>query len=83
MSNTDEDRHEPTGTYANRGIPLPGLRPAHQRLGITQRELAARADQAADDLQAGDPAERIVPANPTKTSGSAECDICGTGRGSR
>jgi hypothetical protein len=33
MSNTDEERHEPTGTYANRGIPLPGLRPAHQRLG--------------------------------------------------
>ena len=43
MSNTDEERQEPTGTYANRGIPLPGLRPAHQRLGLTQRELAARA----------------------------------------
>ncbi len=43
MSNTDEERHEPTGTYANRGIPLPGLRPAHHGLGLTQRELAARA----------------------------------------
>jgi hypothetical protein len=34
MSNTDEERHEPTGTYANRGIPLPGLRPAHQQPGL-------------------------------------------------
>ncbi len=43
MSNTDEERHEPTGTYANRGIPLPGLRIAPQRLGLTQRQLASRA----------------------------------------
>lgn len=43
LSSADEERHEPTGTYANRGIPLPGLRPARQRLGLTQRQLAARA----------------------------------------
>jgi transcriptional regulator with XRE-family HTH domain len=43
MSNTDDQRQESTGTYANRGIPLPGLRPARQRLGLTQRQLAARA----------------------------------------
>lgn len=39
MSNAEE----PIRTYNNRGIPLPGLRPARQRLGLTQRELAARA----------------------------------------
>ena len=44
LSNTDDKRHEPTEPYANRGIPLPGLRPARQRLGLTQRDLAARAD---------------------------------------
>ncbi len=43
MSNADEERYEPTGSYDNRGIPLPGLRPARQRLGLTQRDLAARA----------------------------------------
>ena len=43
VSNADEERHEPTGTYVNRGIPLPGLRPARQRLGLTQRQLASRA----------------------------------------
>jgi transcriptional regulator with XRE-family HTH domain len=43
MSNADDKRHESTGTYANRGIPLPGLRSARQRLGLTQRQLAARA----------------------------------------
>jgi transcriptional regulator with XRE-family HTH domain len=43
VSNADDERHEPTGTYAARGIPLPGLRPARQRLGLTQRQLAARA----------------------------------------
>ncbi len=43
MSNADDERHEPTGTYTARGIPLPGLRPARQRLGLTQRQLAARA----------------------------------------
>jgi DNA-binding XRE family transcriptional regulator len=43
LSNTDDKRHEPNRTYDNRGIPLPGLRPARQRLGLTQRELAARA----------------------------------------
>jgi transcriptional regulator with XRE-family HTH domain len=42
MSNLDE-RHQQTGTYANRGIPLPGLRPARQRVGLTQRQLASRA----------------------------------------
>ena len=41
MSNTDDERHEPTVTYANRGIPLLGLRPARQRLGLTQRQLAS------------------------------------------
>ena len=43
MSNSDDERHELTGTYTNRGIPLPGLRPARQRLALTQRQLAARA----------------------------------------
>ncbi len=43
MSNADDERREPTKTYDNRGIPLPGLRPARQRLGLTQREVAARA----------------------------------------
>ncbi len=43
MSNTDDESREPTRTYDNRGIPLPGLRPARHRLGLTQRELAARA----------------------------------------
>lgn len=42
MSNLDDERHELTGTYTNRGIPLPGLRPARQRLALTQRQLAAR-----------------------------------------
>ncbi|HLL40206.1 MAG TPA: helix-turn-helix transcriptional regulator [Rubrobacteraceae bacterium] len=43
MSNTDEERQEPTGSYVNKGIPLPGLRPARQRLGLTQRQLASQA----------------------------------------
>ena len=43
LSNTDDMRYELTGPYANRGIPLPGLRPARQRLGLTQRQLASRA----------------------------------------
>jgi transcriptional regulator with XRE-family HTH domain len=46
VSNASDERREPTGAYANRGIPLPGLRPARQRLGLTQRELAARASMA-------------------------------------
>ena len=43
VSDADDQRHEPTRTYSNRGIPLPGLRPARQRLGLTQRQLASRA----------------------------------------
>ena len=43
MSTADDERQETTGTYTNRGIPLPGLRPACQRLGLTQRQLASRA----------------------------------------
>lgn len=43
MINPEDQRQEPTRTYANRGIPLPGLRPARQRLGLTQRQLASRA----------------------------------------
>ena len=43
MRNADDERHELTGPYANRGIPLPGLRPARQRLGLTQRQLASLA----------------------------------------
>ena len=43
MSDADDQRQESTGTYANRGIPLPGLRLARQRLGLTQRQLASRA----------------------------------------
>ena len=33
MRNADE-RQQPTRTYANRGILLPGLKPARQRLGF-------------------------------------------------
>ena len=43
MSNADDERHESTGTYTNRGIPLPGLRLSRQRLGLTQRQLASLA----------------------------------------
>ncbi len=43
LSNTDDKRHEPIKTYDNRSIPLPGLRPARQRLGLTQRQLASLA----------------------------------------
>jgi transcriptional regulator with XRE-family HTH domain len=42
VSNADDKRQEPTRTYANRGIYLPGLRPARQRLGLTQRQLASQ-----------------------------------------
>ena len=43
MSNADDESRVPTGAYANRGILLPGLRPARQCLGLTQRQLGARA----------------------------------------
>ena len=43
MSNADDERQEPTRTYVNRSIYLPALRPARQRLGLTQRQLASRA----------------------------------------
>jgi hypothetical protein len=43
VSNADDERQEPTRSYGNRGIYLPGLRSARQRLGLTQRDLAARA----------------------------------------
>jgi DNA-binding XRE family transcriptional regulator len=43
VSNADEARRESAGGYANRGIPLPGLSRARQRLGLTQRQLASRA----------------------------------------
>lgn len=43
MRNADYERQQPIRTYANRGIPLPGLRSARQRLGLTQRQLATRA----------------------------------------
>ncbi len=44
MSKADDERQEQTETpSSNRGIHLPGLRPARQRLGLTQRQLAARA----------------------------------------
>jgi transcriptional regulator with XRE-family HTH domain len=44
MSNPDDQRQEqPETSSSNRGIPLPGLRPARQRLGLTQRQLASRA----------------------------------------
>ena len=43
MRDGDDQRREMTRTYANRGIPLPGLRPARQRLGLTQRQLASQA----------------------------------------
>ena len=43
MRNADDERHERTGTYGDRSIYLSGLKPARQRLGLTQRQLAARA----------------------------------------
>ena len=43
VSNEEEQGQEPTRSYANRGIYLPGLRPARQRLGLTQRQLASLA----------------------------------------
>jgi transcriptional regulator with XRE-family HTH domain len=43
MSNTEQQGQEQTDTYTNRGIPLPGLKPARQRLGLTQRQLASLA----------------------------------------
>src|SRR5919112_5525169 len=43
VSNAEERGQEPTRTYANRAIYLPGLRPARQRLGLTQRQLASLA----------------------------------------
>jgi transcriptional regulator with XRE-family HTH domain len=43
VSNADDESRVPTGAYANRGILLPGLRPARQCLGLTQRQLGARA----------------------------------------
>src|SRR5919112_3058432 len=43
MSNAEQQGQEPTRSYANRGIYLPGLRPARQRQGITQRQLASQA----------------------------------------
>ena len=43
VRNADDERQEQTETRSNRGIYLPGLRPARQRLGLTQRQLAARA----------------------------------------
>ena len=43
MSNTEDQRGTLTRTSDNRGIPLPGLRPARQRLGLTQRQLASLA----------------------------------------
>jgi transcriptional regulator with XRE-family HTH domain len=43
MSSADHERQEPSGTYESRGIPLPSLRLARQRLGLTQRQLASRA----------------------------------------
>ena len=46
MSNAEERGQEPARTYANRGIYLPGLRPARQRQGITQRQLASQAGTA-------------------------------------
>ena len=43
VSDAEEQGQEPTRSYRNRGIYLPGLRPARQRLGLTQRQLASRA----------------------------------------
>jgi transcriptional regulator with XRE-family HTH domain len=43
VSLADDERQEPTRSYANRGIYLPRLRPVRQRLGLTQRQLASLA----------------------------------------
>ena len=43
MSSPEVEGREPTRTYDNRGIPLPGLKSARQRLGLTQRQLASQA----------------------------------------
>jgi transcriptional regulator with XRE-family HTH domain len=44
VSNAEQQGQEPARTHSNRGIYLPGLRPARQRRGLTQRQLASRAD---------------------------------------
>jgi transcriptional regulator with XRE-family HTH domain len=43
VSDADDERQQSIRTYANRGIPLPGLRLARQRLDLTQHQLAFRA----------------------------------------
>jgi transcriptional regulator with XRE-family HTH domain len=43
VSSADDKRRESTKPYANRGIPLPGLRSTRQRQGFTQRQLASLA----------------------------------------
>jgi len=43
VSNAEEQGQEPATTHSNRGIYLPALRPARQRHGITQRQLASQA----------------------------------------
>ncbi len=42
MTTPEDQKQERTGTYDNRGRPLPNLRLARQRLGFTQCELASR-----------------------------------------
>jgi transcriptional regulator with XRE-family HTH domain len=60
MSNADDERQEPTGTYTNRGIPLPGLRATRQRQGLTQRQLASRAGTGQHTIPKLERLERVA-----------------------
>jgi hypothetical protein len=83
MRNADEERKE-SSTHSNRSIYLPGLRPARQRQGITQRQLASRARSGTGDcLKAGKVGKGSLPANPTEIGGGTRGISRRPGRGSR
>lgn len=81
MNNADDERQEPTGTFANRGIPLPGLRLARQRLSLTQRDLAARASLGQGTISKLERSERgAYPQTPAEASSGAGSVSRGPGR---
>jgi DNA-binding XRE family transcriptional regulator len=84
MSSADHERQEPSGTYESWGIPLPSLRLARQRLGLTQRQLASRAGMGKGTITKLERLERgSLPRNATKASRSAGSISRRPGRGSR
>jgi transcriptional regulator with XRE-family HTH domain len=60
MSSADHERQEPSGSYESRGIPLPSLRLARQRLGLTQRQLASRAGMGQGTITKLERLERVA-----------------------